>query len=39
MEMENKHLAVMFIDLDDDLTSTECCHSTSQQLGSTSVAW
>ncbi|KAF1858866.1 hypothetical protein Lal_00032254 [Lupinus albus] len=37
MEMENKQLAVMFIDLGDDLTSSECCHSTSTQLVSISV--
>jgi hypothetical protein len=39
MEMGNKHFAVMFIALADDLTSSECCHSTSQQLASISVAW
>lgn len=39
MEMESRHLAVMFIGLDAGLISIECCHSTSQQLVSTLVAW
>ena len=39
MEMESRHLAVMFIGLDAGSISIECCHSTLLQLGSTSVAW
>lgn len=39
METESRHLAVMFIDLEDGLISTECSPSTSQLLVSILVAW
>jgi hypothetical protein len=39
MEMESRHLAVMFIDWGAVLTSIGCSHSTIQQLVSISVAW
>lgn len=39
MEMESRHLVVMFIALVAGLTSFECFHSTLRQLDSTLVAW
>lgn len=39
MEMESRHLVVMFIDLDAGLTFIGCSHSTSPPLVSTLAAW
>lgn len=39
MEMENRHLVVMFIGLDVGLTSLECCRSTLRLLDFTSAVW
>lgn len=38
-EMVNKFLVGMSIDLDNSLTFSECCHSTSLQLDITFVLW